>query len=104
MFEDLIPSAPAATPAPPPGMFDDLIPAGAAGGGAAGAMSSETDPSVGSVLKQFAIGVPEGALGMAGAAADAMTMRPVEHAIMSALYGQPMADELAPSHGKLLHD
>ena len=33
MFEDLIPSAPAATPAPPPGLFDDLIPAGAAGGG-----------------------------------------------------------------------
>jgi hypothetical protein len=28
MFEDLIPSASGQTPAPPPGMFDDLIPAG----------------------------------------------------------------------------
>jgi hypothetical protein len=31
MFEDLIPSAPAQTPASPPGMFDDLIPAAASG-------------------------------------------------------------------------
>ena len=33
MFEDLIPLAQAQTPAPPPGLFDDLIPAGAAAGG-----------------------------------------------------------------------
>ncbi|MBV9559166.1 MAG: hypothetical protein JOY90_01690 [Bradyrhizobium sp.] len=32
MFEDLIPSASAQTSAPPPGLFDDLIPAGDAGG------------------------------------------------------------------------
>ena len=54
---------------PSPGLFEDLIPAGArngaAGGGAVGGMSSETEPSVGSVLKQVAIGVPEGALNMA---------------------------------------
>jgi hypothetical protein len=38
MFEDLIPSAPAPTPAPSPGMFDDLIPASGASGGLGGAM------------------------------------------------------------------
>jgi hypothetical protein len=27
MFEDLIPAASGQTPAPPPGMFDDLVPA-----------------------------------------------------------------------------
>lgn len=37
MFEDLIPSAPAQTPAPPPGLFDDLIPAGGAAGVASAA-------------------------------------------------------------------
>ena len=36
MFEDLIPSAQAQTSAPPHGLFDDLIPAGAAAGGAGG--------------------------------------------------------------------
>ena len=36
MFEDLIPSAQAQTLAPTPGLFDDLIPAGAAAGGAGG--------------------------------------------------------------------
>src|SRR5262249_33555342 len=36
MFEDLVPSAQAETPAPPPGLFDDLIPAGAAAGRAGG--------------------------------------------------------------------
>jgi hypothetical protein len=35
MFEDLIPPAPAETAAPPPGLFDDLIPAGGAGAAAA---------------------------------------------------------------------
>jgi hypothetical protein len=37
MFEDLVPSAPAQTPAPPPGVFDDLIPSGAAAGVASAA-------------------------------------------------------------------
>lgn len=181
MFEDLVPSAPAQTPAPPPGLFDDLIPAGganggragglfaapgradeqalprstadtdpgdriieasqrngqlaagpagqpadrdatsaqtglfddlipkaartgAAAGGAVGGMSNETEPSVGSVLKQLAIGVPEGAMNMAGLAADAMSLRPVEHAIISALFGESTADALAPNHSKLLHE
>src|SRR5262245_43170474 len=35
MFEDLIPSASAQTPKPPPGMFDDLIPAAVPSGFAA---------------------------------------------------------------------
>jgi Barnase-EndoU-ColicinE5/D-RelE like nuclease len=39
MFEDLIPSAPAPTP-PPPGLFDDLIPAGGAIGGVAGGLAA----------------------------------------------------------------
>lgn len=133
MFEDLIPPAPAQTSAPPPGLFDDLIPAASAASlvdapsgpraalsstrlfddliptagaasGVAGGMSSETDPSVGSVLKQLAIGVPEGALNMAGAAADAMSFRPVEHAIVSALFGESAADTFAPFHGKLMHE
>jgi hypothetical protein len=44
MFEDLIPSAPAA-PAPAPGMFDDLIPAGGAAGAAAGGMFDDLIPA-----------------------------------------------------------
>src|ERR1043166_5014039 len=40
MFEDLIPPASAQTPAPPPGMFDDLIPASGAGGEVAGGMTA----------------------------------------------------------------
>ena len=45
MFEDLIPSASAQTPAPPPGMFDDLIPAGGAAGAAArGRTAASGDP------------------------------------------------------------
>ncbi|MBV8753356.1 MAG: hypothetical protein JO328_10920 [Hyphomicrobiales bacterium] len=134
MFEDLIPSAQAQTPAPPSGLFDDLIPRGGAGGGAvadapstrsaasppaglfddlipaggaaagtAAGVSSETAPSVGSVLKQFAIGIPEGAMNMAGAVNDAMTLQPVQHAILSALFGESEADALAPSESKLLH-
>jgi hypothetical protein len=136
MFEDLVPSAPAQTPAPPPGLFDDLIPqsaaartapladatsaggaaspsaglfddlipAGSAVAGTAGAISSETEPSVGSVLKQFAIGIPEGAMNMAGVASDAMNGRMLEHGIVSALFGEQAADEWAPTTSKLLHD
>jgi phage-Barnase-EndoU-ColicinE5/D-RelE like nuclease3 len=44
MFEDLIPSAPAA-PAPAPGLFDDLIPAGGATGAAAGGMFDDLIPA-----------------------------------------------------------
>jgi len=40
MFEDLIPPASAQTPGPSPGMFDDLIPAGGAAGGMAGAITA----------------------------------------------------------------
>lgn len=40
MFEDLIPTAAAQTPAPPPGLFDDLIPAGGVRGAAAGGIST----------------------------------------------------------------
>jgi hypothetical protein len=45
MFEDLIPSASAQTPAPPPGMFVDLIPAGGEKGGASIDSAPEQVPS-----------------------------------------------------------
>ena len=45
MFEDLIPSASGQTPAPPPGMFDDLIPAGGAVGTVAGGISGDPAPA-----------------------------------------------------------
>jgi hypothetical protein len=44
VFEDLIPSAPAA-PAPPSGLFDDLIPASRATGAAAGGMFDDLIPA-----------------------------------------------------------
>jgi hypothetical protein len=44
MFEDLIPSPPAAVSASPPGMFDDLIPVGGASGAAAGGMFENLIP------------------------------------------------------------
>jgi phage-Barnase-EndoU-ColicinE5/D-RelE like nuclease3 len=47
MFEDLIPSPPAEAAAPPPGMFDDLIPAGGAAEAAAGGMFDDLIPASG---------------------------------------------------------
>jgi hypothetical protein len=109
MFEDLIPSASAQTPAPPPGPFDDLIPAAAAAGRAGSMIAqpparAEPRASIGSVLKQLAIGVPEGVLGMAGAASDVMSGNFLTRPIVSALAGDKLADVLVPSHGKLLHE
>jgi hypothetical protein len=89
---------------PKPGLFDDLIPTASTASGTAEGASDENEPSIGSVLKQFAIGVPEGAINMAGAVNDVMTMRPEQHAIMRALFGEQEADKFAPSMSKLLHD
>src|SRR5262249_1563518 len=109
MFEDLVPSAQAQTPAPPPGPFDDLIPASGEAGRAGGIVAEPpagTEPraSVGSVLQQLAIGVPEGGLSTAGTASDVMSGNFLTHRIVSALAGEKVADAVAPSHNKLLHE